>query len=81
MNAYIVSQPRPGKWTGAREYVAAPSGYARRADGSVYRDGTDPQRSGPEMTWDRSEAYVFASLRYAQQQAAKLLDGSVQNDR
>lgn len=74
---YTVSQPRHDKYNGARMYIAAPSGYARAADGSVYRDGTLASKSGPEMTWNRDKAFAFKSLMYAQQQSAKLIDGVI----
>lgn len=77
MSTYQVSQPRQDKYKGARMYVAAPSGWARKSDGTIYRDGTCPRSSGPEMTWKLDEAYAFTSLKAAQMQAAKLSNGIV----
>lgn len=58
--SFIISQR-----FGCTMYVSAPPGYAARPDGTVYRDGTDPHRSGPE--WNRSPAmaYRFQSHRAA----------------
>lgn len=67
---YTVSDiPRPD---GHQSHVAAPSGYARRPDGTIYRDGTDPRKSGPEMTRDSFAAYKFMSYPAARRQATKL---------
>ncbi len=77
MSFFKVSQPRNDKYTGARMYIAAPSGWARKQDGTIYRDGTCTRRSGPEMTWNSSEAYVFKTRRYAEQQAAKLINSVI----
>lgn len=57
---------------GSQSFIAAPAGYARRPDGSIYRDGTDPRRSGPEMTRDSLAAYRFKSYNSARLQAGKL---------
>jgi hypothetical protein len=46
-------------------YVAAPPGYAARLDGTIYRDGTDPRRSGPEWHPNCAMAYRFGSHRAA----------------
>ena len=48
-------------------YVCAPSGYALGPNG-IYRDGTNPRKSDPERG---PNPFLFTSLRYAQQQAAK----------
>jgi len=59
------------------DFIAAPSGWARRKDGTVYRDGTDPHKSGPEMTRMSSEAFRFKSHRSAARQAGKLVNGRI----
>jgi len=46
-------------------YISAPPGYAARHDGTIYRDGTDPCKSGPEWNQDRNMAYEFATHRAA----------------
>ena len=65
MNKYIVNTNSG--------YIVAPSGYYRTADGAIVRDRSlDPRRSGPEhASSSRPSPYVFESLKYAQQQAAK----------
>ena len=47
--------------------VVAPTGYSRRPDGTIYRDGTPSPEMGP-----RSIAYEFSSHRSAARVAAKL---------
>ena len=58
---------RVGKNNG---YICAPAGYAARADGSIYKDGTDPLKSSPEVN-NRSKAYKFKSHRSAARQGNK----------
>lgn len=61
--AYIVGSVNMTKGH-SHDYVVAPPGYARRADGSTYRDGTCLKTSGPEMG-SRDHAYRFKSYRSA----------------
>jgi hypothetical protein len=71
MACFLVSDSRG-------DFIAAPAGYARNfKTGEIYRDGTDPHSSGPEMTRDSLNAYQFTSARYAHQQAAKLTGATV----
>ena len=53
-------------------YICAPAGYAwqPQTQGGVYRDGTNPHKSSPEV-YNRSRAYVFATHRAAARQGNK----------
>lgn len=62
---------------GRTDYVAAPSGWARRSNGEVVKDGTDPNKSGPEMTSKRGEAFLFKTHRSAARQASKVPNSEV----
>lgn len=57
------------------EYIAAPAGFARRADGTIYKDGTDPKKSSPEMSI--CHAYWFSTESEAKRQAAKIGDHAI----
>ena len=57
---------------GSQLFIAAPAGYARRSDGTIYRDGTDPRKSAPELTRDSLAAYRFPTYNAARRQASKL---------
>lgn len=63
-------------WTvrdGRGLYICAPAGYALDfSTGRVYRDGTCPRKSGPEMTRDSMAAFRFRSYAAARRQAGKL---------
>ena len=52
-------------------FVSAPPGFAGRKDGTIYRDGTDPKKSGPEWNIRRELAYKFKSHRSAARVASK----------
>ena len=55
------------------EFITAPSGWMR-AGNTVIKDGTDPKKSGPEMG---KVPYLFESKKYAEQQCAKLINGTI----
>ena len=56
---YIIKE----SFNGRTLCVSAPPGYAARKDGTIYRDGTDPLKSGPE--WHSSISHKFKSHRAA----------------
>lgn len=51
-------------------FICAPAGYSARGPQSIYRDGTDPKRSSPEVN-ERGWAYEFKTHRSAARQGAK----------
>ena len=55
-------------------FISAPSGYAAKNDGTIYRDGTNPRTSAPELG---KIPYQFDNLRYAQQQRAKTAGATI----
>ena len=63
---YIITEFRPAETTAylPSSHVYAPPGYLRRADGTVYRDGTPPT-SGPEWGPDATKAFRFDTHRKA----------------
>jgi hypothetical protein len=70
-SAYIVTLP-------AGDSVVAPPGYALRySDGTVYRDGTCPRKSGPEHG-PRAHAFRFKSHRAAARVASGLTGARVE---
>jgi hypothetical protein len=59
------------------DYVVAPPGYAYSvADGRIYRDGTCPRTSAPEMG-QRVHAHRFRSHRAAARVASKLASATI----
>ena len=73
--AYIVGSVNRTKGHG-HDYVVAPPGYARRSDGTIYRDGTCPKTSAPEMG-SRANAYRFKSHRAAARCASALIYSTI----
>ncbi len=60
-------------------FVAASPGWALcKEDMRVYRDGTNPHTSGPEMTFKKEEAYKFKTHRSAARVANTLIKGIIQ---
>jgi len=68
---YTVSKNR---FDGGHDHICAPAGYCRDyKTGEIKRDGS----AAPEMTRDSTKAYQFPNRKYAEMQAAKLVDGQI----
>lgn len=74
---YYTVQEKDKRPDGSQWIIAAPSGCARRSDGPVYLDGTDPIKSGPEMTVNSFAAFRFNSYKAALVQANKLISWEI----
>ena len=61
---------------GSRDYICAPSGWMWTEAGLV-KDGTNPRKSGPEMSKDPYKRHFFASLAGAKAQANKVIGSRI----